>query len=813
MAQTYHFIGIGGIGMSGLARILLSKNIPVTGSDIAYNYTIEGLVTAGATVHKGHSADFIHPQMTVVYGTDIKTDNPEYMAAIKYQCKMLHRADLLAHLIEDQRSFAVAGTHGKTTTSALLSTVFVEGGLDPSFAVGGMMPEFHANSRFGKSDIFAFEADESDRSFLKYHPLGAIVTNIDNDHLISYEGSEKLLIESFKQFMQQVKSPKYLFWCAEDVHLRKLNMPGQKYGFGNDCDWRASNIVQKGFYLQFDIIGSGKLYKDIELARIGSYNVLNALAVFGLAITFGVEEHAIRNAFKNFKGVMRRCEIKGEVNGILFLDDYAHHPTEIQVTLKSIREAVRERRIVAIFQPHRYSRTQDCLGMYGSIFDSVDELIVTDIFGAGETPIPNLSSENIISEIKAVSPVHIQYVPRSALNHKLAELVRPHDVVVTLGAGDVTKLAPEIIALLEKRPLPQLKIGLVFGGSSAEHEVSLRSSEHFRTSMNKNYYQIENFGITKKGDWVVGSDVKKKLECFLENPSEEPSSIISSQTLEKMSDIDVFIPVLHGPFGEDGTIQGFFEMLKKAYVGCDHRSSAICMDKVISKKLALYHNIRTANFVDFSLEQWQSNKQSIIEIIRKKLVYPLFVKPSHLGSSVGVKKIKSEKELDDAVKDAFSFDTHVLVENGIVGREIEFAALGNDHFIVYPPGEILTNGAVYDYDGKCSNKPTKTTPQASLSPELIEKGIKITEEIYRLLGCSGLARVDFFLDAGGNYWFNEVNPIPGFTSISLYPQMCASNGLDASSLMDQLVIFALEKKRKQDRLARNQQLVLQKKKS
>jgi len=450
MDKRYHFIGIGGIGMSALARILLHRKIPVSGSDIALSYTIEGLIKEGAIIHRGHSGEIITPEMTVVYSSDIKNDNPEYQAALKLKCKLLHRSELLAQLIQGHRSLAVAGTHGKTTTSALLASVLVGAGLDPSFAVGGILPQFHANSRCGHGDIFAFEADESDGTFLKYHPFGAIITNIDDDHLNNFDNRFDKLVEAFRIFMSQVKSPEHLFWCGDDQHLSKLQVLGKTYGFGAGCDWVASNYRQKGFHIFFDIKREGRTYKDIEVASIGRYNALNALAVFGLATSLGISEDAIRMAFRSFQGVMRRCEKKGAYEGIRFLDDYAHHPTEISVTLQAIRNAVPEQRLVAIFQPHRYSRTQSCLGSYGTIFDQADELIVTDIFAAGESPISNLTHQNIIEEVQQASSISTQYVPRSALSHMLATFLRPGDVVVTLGAGDVTKVASETLSALER---------------------------------------------------------------------------------------------------------------------------------------------------------------------------------------------------------------------------------------------------------------------------------------------------------------------------------------------------------------------------
>lgn len=451
MTKSYHFIGIGGIGMSGLARLLLSQGIAVSGSDIASNATIEELVRMGALIYKGQKKEHVPTEAIVVYSSDIKTDNPEYQAALELQLPMQHRSDLLEELVQESRSLAVTGTHGKTTTSSLLATVLAEGGADPSFAIGGILPAFQSNARLGKGNFFVFEADESDRSFLKYHPFGAIVTNIDKDHLNNYEGSEALLVEAFRTFMMQVQSSSHLFWCGDDEFLCALNRPGQRYGFNPHCEWRIKDYHQMGFKLFFDLEHHGKLYSAIELALVGQHNVLNGAAVFGLAMTLGIEEKKIREAFKAFKGVLRRCERKGLAHGVLFLDDYAHHPTEIEATLKGIREAIgTHQRLIAVFQPHRYSRTLDCLGSYGSIFDAANEVLLTDIYAAGEAPIPHLSHRLIQQEIEQASKVPCHYVARSALSHFLKQFVRPDDVVVTLGAGDVTKIGPETLALMDK---------------------------------------------------------------------------------------------------------------------------------------------------------------------------------------------------------------------------------------------------------------------------------------------------------------------------------------------------------------------------
>lgn len=449
MTKNYHFIGIGGIGMSGLARLLLSQKIPVSGSDIALSATVENLILEGAVIHQGHAAENIPAGSTVVYTSDVNRQNPEYQAAVQQNLPLLHRSDLLAVILKGSRSIAVAGTHGKTTTSALLATTLIEAGFDPSFAVGGVLPAFQSNARYGKGEFFPFEADESDRSFLKYHPFGAIVTNIDHDHLNNYEENFSLLIDSFRTFMSQVESADHLFWCRDDLHLAKLNKKGVTYGFHSDSDWKIISHSQEGFKMFFDLENKGRRFEAIEISLAGVHNILNASAVFGLTYSLGGDEARIRQAFRTFKGVLRRCEVKGIHNDVLFLDDYAHHPVEIETTLKGIKKAIGNKRLIAVFQPHRYSRTKDCLGQYGNIFDAADHLLITDIYAAGEAPVPHLTSSLIHEEVKQKSKISACCLARHALSEFLCDFVQKDDVVVTLGAGDITKLGIETLALLQ----------------------------------------------------------------------------------------------------------------------------------------------------------------------------------------------------------------------------------------------------------------------------------------------------------------------------------------------------------------------------
>lgn len=799
MTRKCHFIGIGGIGMSGLARILLSKKEHVSGSDLASNYVTEGLIKAGAKIFVGHSPQNISSDMTVIYTSDIKHDNPEFRAAQSMECTMLHRSDLLVQLMKGYNTLAVAGTHGKTTTTALLTAVLMEGGLDPSFAVGGMLPQFHANAGHGTGEYFVAEADESDGTFLKYNPWGAIVTNIDDDHMDYYKTSENL-DNAFKTYMEKVSSNR-LFWCGDDVRLSQLNPGGISYGFGRQNTLVLSKYRQEGWKIFFNVDFKGRHYENIAVSLTGRHNALNAGAVFGLALTVGISEKNIRQALLHFKGVMRRCEHKGESHGVLVVDDYAHHPTEVKVTLKAVREAVQEKRLIAVFQPHRYSRTEACLGTYGNCFDEADEVIVTDIYGAGEPPLPGLSSLQIVQEIKSKSNIPCRYVPRNNLLKELEIVLRPFDVVITLGAGDITRLGLELLSHMKSHPPLKYTIGVVYGGRSVEHDVSLMSARNVCEALKSEFYNVIHFGITKQGEWLTGPHVMDELEKRSKNTVDQTvKEQISSECLHQLYQCDLLFPVLHGRFGEDGTIQGFFDILGKPYVGCNHLSAALSMDKALTKKIMLLNGVSTVPFVDFSQTEWKEHPELLLQQINTQLTLPIFVKPVHLGSTIGITKVDNREKIAEAIEAAFRVDNHVVVENGVQARELEFAVLGNRWVRVFPPGEICTEGKIYDYEGKYGDRAMKTNPKVDLPQELIEEGLFLAETAYKANGCTGMARVDFFLDQNGKLWLNEINPIPGFTCNSLYPSMCNANGLSYPDLIDWLAVLALERSRQLSRV-------------
>lgn len=781
----YHFIGIGGIGMSALARILIQKNEEVSGSDITRNKNVMALEKLGAQLKLGHDSSNVKKGMTVVYSSAVKEENPELLAAKAQGCTLIHRSDLLKDLMRGYQSLNVTGTHGKTTTSSLLAAVMVHAGFDPSYAIGGMLADFESNGSNGEGKYFVAEADESDGSFTKYPSHGAIVTNLEKEHMDHY-GSEKALEGAFKGFISEVSSKDLLFTCGDDPGLRKVYQgPTVWYGFGENCNLRTTSYQHIGWGTIFNLDFEGNKYSNIELSLSGRHNVLNATAVFGLALRLGIPEASIRKTFREFKGVGRRCQLIGEYRQVRILDDYAHHPTEIETTLQAIKSGSGDRRVIGVFQPHRYSRTQDCMGSFANAFDAADELWVTDIYSAGEEPVKGVSANTIIEEIQRSSNLPCSYVPRNQLQDKLIDILRPHDIVVTMGAGDITTVASELADQFKISPPKQLTVALLKGGRSSEHEISLLSAKNVLQSLDTDLYDLKEITISREGYWKKGGGAQDKF--------------VSSEVLEELYSCDIVIPVLHGPFGEDGMIQGFFETLGIPYVGCDHRSAALCMDKVVTKRLMESVGIPIAPYVSFTTTEWGRAPQKYLEQIIQNLRFPVFVKPSHLGSSIGVSKVENQKDLSAAIELALAGDTHVLVEEGIEGRELEFAVLGNDNVQVAGPGEVCTNGQVYSFEGKYGSSSMSTNTQPELPKGVAEKGRALAKKAYSAALCTGLARVDFFYGVNGKYWLNEINPLPGFTSISLYPSIWEVSGLDSRNLMDKLLILGLQRHRSQER--------------
>lgn len=786
--MSYHFIGMGGIGMSALARILLQRGQKVQGSDIRPSALLDELAAEGASVDIGQSGETIREGDTVVYSTDIKSENPEMKKAFSLQLPMLHRSDLLHLLMKSQKPLLVTGTHGKTTTSALLAEVLREAGKDPSFVIGGLLRSLNTNGREGKGEYFVAEADESDGSFLKTNAFGAIVTNLEEEHL-SYWKTFDRLREAFRQFFDQAQS-RALFWCCDDFELCKLAPKGASYGFSERADWRITDFSPISNGVRFDLTCRGQTFKGIEIALFGRHNAQNASAVFALAITLGINEESIRRAFKAFSGTGRRLELIGSAQNIEIFDDYGHHPTEIRETLSALRGRIGERRLIAIFQPHRYTRVRDLFDSFLTCFSEADEVFMTDIYAAGEAPIDSISSASLYMRLREKLGPKVHFFPRMHLEVLAAQLLRPGDSVITLGAGDIT-FAGKILLEKIRELQPKLTVGVLFGGASAEHDVSLMSARNVLRHLDPTLYRIKAFGVTREGNWIQG---ERTMERLLEK--EQVESKMSPEILQELSQCDVCIPVFHGPRGEDGMIQGFLETLGLPYAGCDYRSSSLSMHKGWTKQVAQMNGIPTAPFFEWRLEEWKENPEAIVERIEEELSFPVWIKPVHLGSSIGVKRAGSASEALEAAALAFSFDDTILVEREILGRQIEFAMLGNERIRVGAVGEVLNQGSFYDYEGKYGALAMPTRAPAELTPRQTEIGVDLAKKVYRACGCQILARIDFFLDQEGCYWLNEINPFPGLTDTSIYPKMWEAAGMSWRELCNEWIILALHRHRK-----------------
>lgn len=451
--EKIHFIGIGGIGMSALAKILHAMEFIVSGSDIAENDSVEKLRSKGITVYIGHDAKNITDDISaVVTSTAIQSANPELLEAKARKITVIHRGELLAELMRLKYGIAIAGTHGKTTTTSIVSHLMTEAGLKPTCVIGGNHFNLGSNGLFGESDYLVCEADESDGSFLELSPVITIITNIDNDHMDYYGDMEKLRI-AFLKFINKVAFYGYSFICYENEDLRTIARSIRKkhysYGFSPSCDLYADNIQIDENGTDFRATFLGERIGTFSTKLIGEHNVLNSLASIGVLIKLNVDIETIKKALSTFKGVGRRLNIIYKDENIIIYDDYAHHPTEIDTTLSALRKAYKDRRIISVFQPHRYSRTEALFMEFVNAFSKSDIVIITDIYAASEMPRAGITSEIIINEMKKKTE-NIYYVPdKKDVSSFIKKIAKAKDIIITLGAGDIKNICTDIKNVLK----------------------------------------------------------------------------------------------------------------------------------------------------------------------------------------------------------------------------------------------------------------------------------------------------------------------------------------------------------------------------
>ncbi|MGE5308446.1 MAG: UDP-N-acetylmuramate--L-alanine ligase [Deltaproteobacteria bacterium] len=451
--RKYHLIGIGGIGMSGIARLMRARGMAVSGSDVRQSRSTDELASLGCRICIGHSASNLGDADEVIYSSAIKEDNPEMREARRRGVPVRKRAEALAELMGDKKVITVAGAHGKTTTSSLVSHMLITAGLSPTIAVGGILKNIGNNVREGDGDFFVAEADESDGTFLCYRPTYSIITNIDREHLDYYKDFPSLL-EAFGRFIQQTE-PKGCLFCGQDQNLVKLmaSCRGRSmiFGFSPELDIYASSLRFKGLTSEFDCYRKGEFLARFKLSLGGSHNVSNSLAVIALGMELGIGIGTIGQALATYQGAGRRLDVKLRTDKWTVVDDYGHHPTEIRATLNALSQVESGRRIV-VFQPHRYTRTKLLLDEFSGCFAQADHVIITDIYAASEPPIEGITGEFLAGKVRAASPGKtVEYVPRDRLRAHVLGLVRPKDLVATMGAGDITKVSDEIAEELKKQ--------------------------------------------------------------------------------------------------------------------------------------------------------------------------------------------------------------------------------------------------------------------------------------------------------------------------------------------------------------------------
>ncbi|WP_282943361.1 UDP-N-acetylmuramate--L-alanine ligase [Paenibacillus sp. RC67] len=452
-SEHIHFIGIGGYGMSAIAKVMLEMGYQVSGSDLARQELTEKLAAKGAQVFIGHEAEHVKGADVVVYSTALSKDNVEMAAAEHLKIPILHRSQMLGRLMNAKKGIAVAGAHGKTTTSSMIALVLEHCQQDPTYIIGGEIMNMGSNAKAGQGDWVVAEADESDGSFLQYHPYIALVNNIEADHLENYNGDFENLKKAYAQFLSQVKTDGKAVVCKDDSYLCDMIPLIQSevitYGIENEADYIAHSIVLGDRKVHFEVVHQGQTLGTIKLSVPGKHNVYNALATLITCLEAGLSFEQVAEAITDFRGAKRRFQVLGEVDDILVIDDYAHHPTEIEATISAAKAT--GKRIIAVFQPQRYTRTYFLFEQFSRAFPEADEVIITDIYSpAGEKQIEGITSAKLVELIRHNSNANVRYIPtKEEVQEYLFSHVQSGDLVLTMGAGDIWKAADGLAKALE----------------------------------------------------------------------------------------------------------------------------------------------------------------------------------------------------------------------------------------------------------------------------------------------------------------------------------------------------------------------------
>lgn len=458
--KNIHFVGVGGIGMSAIAQVLLEMGHNVSGSDVEQSHITKRLEAIGGRMFEGHAAANLPKDADIlVYSSSIAKDNPEMKAAARRKVKVIHRAQMLAHIFNAKKGIAVAGTHGKTTTTSIIAVMLENAGLDPTALIGGEVSRFNGNAKVGEGAYAVAEADESDSSFLHLKPLHAVITNIEMEHLDHFKSLEHLH-RSFRSFLDNLKPGGTVFYNIEDLNtrivLKGYRRRRESFGFSKAADMHPADIRMDGFNTTFKCVYRNNVLGTVNLMIPGRHNILNAMAAILVGLKMGLSFKEITRAIRDFDGAKRRFQLRADADGVMLIDDYAHHPTEIRAVLDACRNWM-GRRVIAIFQPHRYTRTQFLADEFGRCFSGVDKLILTDIYAASEKEIEGVSIKNIYDRVKMNGLDDVMVLEKGKIPEYVMRIKKKGDMILVLGAGDIKEVANRLAEMMTKGSLPELK--------------------------------------------------------------------------------------------------------------------------------------------------------------------------------------------------------------------------------------------------------------------------------------------------------------------------------------------------------------------
>lgn len=741
-----HFVGIGGSGMSAIARVLIREGREVSGSDRELSPTLDDLRKRGADVRTGHRAENVHGAACVIVTDAVELDtNPETREAKALGIPLVRRSQALGQIVNSRRPIAVTGTHGKSTTTALLSAILTDAGFDPLAVVGPSVENWDENVRLGRGEYAVVESCEAFDGFQDIEPFMVVLTNVEPDHL-EFHGSLDALEDSIARFISKAQGEPKLVYCAEDdgasTIARRLG-GGVPYGFGLE--------PFNAFY------DSGVLKTalgNIRLRIPGRHMALNALGAATAAFHLGVSpEHAVRS-LERAPGCKQRLELIGEVRGVSVINDYAHHPTAIRASFEALREAYPNHRLVAVHQPHTYTRTRDMRKEFVEVLATADVVVLTDICPARERPIPGVSATLLVEDLESLGK-EVHFVPsRHLLPRYVPTIVREGDVVTSFGAGNISSFAPEFYLELKRETEP-LRVSVFAGGESSEREISLLS-----------------------GLMVAEALERKGYHVTMHDPNEVLLYWGDTHPLIGPGRPDIVFPALHGTGAEDGRVQALLELLHLPYVGSGVEACSLTMDKQRTKEMLRMEGYLVPGGVILK------KGETLAEFPA-----PAIVKPNAQGSTIGLAFVESNEQLEPAIERAFKYDDSVLIEEWLEGIEISVPVIEETSL---PAVEIVPRSGRYDFESKYTPGATEELVPARIPAEIANKAAEIAISLHKLFGLQDMSRTDMIV-RGSDIYILEINTIPGLTPTSLLPRSAESVGIDFDSLCERILQSALRR--------------------